>query len=337
MYIKLLISLGLVLIQCRLIDAAVSVAGTDAYLAKSAAQKAALIWSNCQESAKSAGWFNKLQLLGMFLEGMCPSFRAKGDELPYRNWFFGYRKKYIHTVGAIGRVNWVSKGSHSYTGLFQGATNGFLRLSLAGEPDKSELKTIPGFGLKFVRDGIDSGNLVAMFGVAGQQSWNFFKNDFWNHIIAASGFLLEKAAQKFATATNNVQQVGLSDMARYGNDGIEVKNPLFPYKLRFHRPGGANEFPDAYQHSFLEDLKAIKKGVLYQVHAMDKPTELGGTEKYIADLVIVSPVITSKWADERMFIRHQDMGEDLMIHPEWNPFTEAFRKVAKPEVKCPYH
>ena len=56
------------------------------------------------------------------------------------------------------------------------------RLSLALEPDTSKLNTAPGMGLKFLRDGMDSANLVAMYSVDGQESWNFFKNDFSNHI-----------------------------------------------------------------------------------------------------------------------------------------------------------
>ena len=58
----------------------------------------------------------------------------------------------------------------------------FSRLSLALEPDTEKLNTAPGMGLKFLRDGVDSANLVAMYSVDGQESWNFFKNDFSNHI-----------------------------------------------------------------------------------------------------------------------------------------------------------
>ena len=58
----------------------------------------------------------------------------------------------------------------------------FSRLSLALEPDTEKLNTAPGMGLKFLRDGMDSANLVAMYSVDGQESWNFFKNDFSNHI-----------------------------------------------------------------------------------------------------------------------------------------------------------
>ena len=53
---------------------------------------------------------------------------------------------------------------------------------MALEPDTSKLNTAPGMGLKFLRDGMDSANLVAMYSVDGQESWNFFKNDFSNHI-----------------------------------------------------------------------------------------------------------------------------------------------------------
>ena len=45
-------------------------------------------------------------------------------------------------------------------------------------------------GLKFLRDGVDSANLVAMYSVDGQESWNFFKNDFSNHIPESGGTLL---------------------------------------------------------------------------------------------------------------------------------------------------
>jgi hypothetical protein len=41
---------------------------------------------------------------------------------------------------------------------------------------------VPGFGLKFLRDGMDSANLVAMNSVEGTTYWNFFELDFSTHI-----------------------------------------------------------------------------------------------------------------------------------------------------------
>ena len=141
-------------------------------------------------------------------------FRAQGDEMPWEGLVFhDYREKLIHSVGVVGTVEWKSVGSHPYTGVFKGSNNAIIRLSLAAEPDEAKIKTTPGFGLKFLRDGVDSGNMVAMFAVDGQQSWNFFKNNFTNHIPPLASAALAPLGMKFATATKNVAQVGLSNMA----------------------------------------------------------------------------------------------------------------------------
>lgn len=69
-------------------------------------------------------------------------------------------------------------------------------------------------GLKFLRDGVDSSNHVAMFSVNGQPGdWNFFSNDFNNHVGAATDIKTKALAVKFATETYFVQEVGLSEMA----------------------------------------------------------------------------------------------------------------------------
>lgn len=87
----------------------------------------------------------------------------------------------------------------------------------------------PGFGLKFLRDGVHSGNLVAMYGVNGAESWNFFKMDFSNHIGAAEGIALNLVAKKFSSGTPFIQYVGLSDIAQYDQHGNEVAAPKFPF------------------------------------------------------------------------------------------------------------
>ena len=55
------------------------------------------------------------------------------------------------------------------------------------------------------------------------------------------------------------------------------------------------------------------------------PTELGGTESLIASFVTASTLVTSYWGDEHMFFRHQKMDDDLVIHPEWIPYTPVFK------------
>jgi hypothetical protein len=44
--------------------------------------------------------------------------------------------------------------------------------------------------VKFLRDGIDSANFVSMNSTAGQPNdWNFFSNEFFNHIAAPEGVI----------------------------------------------------------------------------------------------------------------------------------------------------
>jgi hypothetical protein len=298
---------------------------SDEYLQLSAAEKNELIFSNCLEDTTAADWIPALEMVGMFLESMCPTIRAQGDELPYEDTLthHGTRRKYIHTVGTVAQVEWQNLGGHSFTGLFQGASQGIVRMSLANQPDPAELNTAPGIGLKFLRDSMDSANLVAMYGVDGQESWNFFKNDFTNHIPAGGAALLPLSL-KFAEATMYIQQVALSDWANYDEAGTPVDSPVFPYSLRFH-PTGDIQFSDTYVRPHTEDLVTIPNGsTLYEVYAMDQPEELGGTEVHIADLVMTSDMITSLWGDQHLFFRHQDMMDDIDLIPEWKEYTESF-------------
>ena len=68
-------------------------------------------------------------------------------------------------------------------------------------------------GLKFLRDNMDSANLVSMYSVDGTPGdWNFFSKDFTTHIGPTTGALLALGI-KFATETEFVTEVGLSNMA----------------------------------------------------------------------------------------------------------------------------
>ena len=317
-----LLSISLAMLQTSLAWQEVS---SDAYLMLSAAEKNEIIFANCMEDTTSAEWFSLLEMPGIFLESMCPTLRAKGDEMPWESGliFSGLRKKYIHTVGALGQVEWRNLGEHPYTGIFEGAGQGIARFSLAKEPSSSSRATAPGMGLKLLRDGMDSANLVAMYSVDGQDSWNFFKHDFTNH-IGPGGLELVPLEIKFSEATNYISEVALSDFGRFGESGTPVADPKFPFMLRFH-PTGEFSFSDEYVRPFTEDLTSIPKGsTLYEVWALDQPTELGGTEQHIADLVLVSDMVTSLWGDKNLYFRHQDMAEDVEIYPEWEEYLDKF-------------
>jgi hypothetical protein len=308
------------------------------YIALPAQDKAQMVWENCFMDQTSQDWMGALDIGQIMFEDMCPTFNFEGDQMIVA-WTGNTRRKYIHPVGAVGRVEWVDLGDHPYTGIFQGSTEGITRFSLALQPDEALLNTAPGMGLKFLRDGMDSANLVAMYAVDGQESWNFFENDFTTHIPGINGALNVLGA-KFYTATNNIRQVGTNNWSRYGQDGVEVADPVFPYRLVF-RPTGEIEFSDTYVHPFTEDLKTIPKDTtLYQIFALDQPEELGGMEKHIGDLILRSEMITSLWGDQNLYFRHDDMAHDLVIKPEWNEFTPQFGLFFEDDPsqssKCPY-
>lgn len=167
---------------------------------------------------------------------MDPSIHLVGDT--FENGWLGTRTKYIHSVGVVAQVKFVPVANHAgYTGMFaEGCDNAFIRYSIAKSDDITKKTAAqaydnftPGFGLKFLRDGMRSANLVAMKGVNGQDSWNPFHYDFSNHIPSAEGVALKLVAKKFQTATPIVRYVGLSDFAATNQKGQAVSNAKFPY------------------------------------------------------------------------------------------------------------
>jgi len=303
------------------------------YIAYPAVLKQATIWHNVLFNQTSGPWPAKNTLTegGYPVKGLdpCPSLEFPGDELPVG------RVKAVHTVGSVGKVKFVpiarrqdpyyphtgQKGP--YTGIFQGASFGIVRISTYNEPapncETCEDPTF-GMGLKFLRDGVESASLMAASS-EGQKSWNAFKNSWSNHIPALNN---DKSILTFSSgASPHSLQVGLSDWARYGENGRPIADTEinYPYKLVF-RPTGEIVFPDEYHGALVDDLATIEKDtVLWDVFAWDNPEELGGREELIGSLILTSPLVPSLWGDTKLFFRHQDMRDDFILRPEWEEFT----------------
>jgi len=108
--------------------------------------------------------------------------------------------------------------------------------------------------------------------------------------------------------------LGHSDFAMYNNDGTQVKNPVFPFNVRY-APKGNIVFPDEFTEDVLEQLKTIAPGTeLYDVYARDSP---GSEEKVIATIVSETQLVTSRWGDTKMFFRHHRIDDDIRYRPEW--------------------
>ena len=294
----------------------------DAYIGKSATEKMDQLWTQVKSDASEGSW---LHLPGVLIEGMGESFDSPGDDMPC--YWDGCRNKDIHSVGVISKVKLVSSGNHPFTGVFKGADQGLIRQSTAAPYSSGTKNLKPGMGLKFLRDGHDSANLVAMFSVDGQDSWNFFGNDWSNHIPVPQSKALAPLAIKFHTATDYIQAVGLSEMAQFDQAGNEESNVVFPFSLRF-APMPEFQWSDDYTEDPLEQLSGIPSGsTIWEVYGMDAPTEMGGKEHLIGSLVTSSETTKSNYSDDMMLFRHQRAEADIAAKPEW---TEYYPKYQNP-------
>lgn len=316
---------------------------TQTYFNKPASHKMDLLWNKLSENQHSLGFYSDFTVSGIFLEGMKPSFDVVGDE------FQAGRKKLIHTVGGVVKAQFISTNDHFYTGIFEGCNNVLIRLSIAKKQDisKSNAKGAadnfaPGMAIKFLRDGFPSANVQAMYSVNGQESWNFFKNNFSNHIPSATGLQFKALGLKFSTATSYIQTVGLRDIAAITEKGDLVPKPIYPFELIF-KPAEElrNKYTDEYSTDYMDQLKSVPKGtLLYSVYAISKPTRI---HEKIGELRTTSEVISSRWGDESLFFRHNYMDIDLMENPSWKDYVPEFSIFGgnkdlevKEKKKCPF-
>ena len=133
------------------------------------------MWKELSKNQSTYKYQDAVGVGKIFLYDVSKTFEHRGDELPRNP--FGERKKLIHSVGVVGKVKFISDQNHPYSGIFKGADYGVIRLSTASKPSEMQ-PMVPGLGLKFLRDGQESANVVAMpqfNGVGGQpDDWNFF-------------------------------------------------------------------------------------------------------------------------------------------------------------------
>lgn len=115
----------------------------------------------------------------------------------------------------VGLVRWLDVGGHNYTGIYEGVSDGLVRLSEANFllPEVDGLT--PSAAFKFTRDGMPSVNHVANTGWEPSGSYDFMANEFKTKI---GGFdntcLIETIQRKFQDVHKNVGSVGLAEFSR---------------------------------------------------------------------------------------------------------------------------
>jgi len=273
-------------------------------------------------------------ILPIFMESMQTVFDNMKDEMPVG------RKKYIHSIGSICKFELDIKAKSPYTGIFaQGKQEGFIRMGSALPPTSTGLT--PGLGFKFARKGVPSGGFVGLYSLVAGTTWNFFEKSQSNHIAAPVGPTMI-LAKKFMQASQCAPQVGLSDLARYSQDGTEHKDPQFPFKLfmvpsqkvQMTAENGMPKMTDGkwtvdQVHEFMDKFEVGTP--LYKVYACDKPktngAELNPTDGSVeeaceepfelGDMVTTSECTTSSYGDNEFHVRHQRIEEDWALRPEF--------------------
>ena len=239
------------------------------------------------------------------------------------------RTKVIHGQGAVCQFSLAVASTSPFTGIFSpGTKTGLIRLGNALTVDEPnplhDTPMFPGYGIKFLRTGVRSADWVGLRRTGAGGSWDFMNASFSNHVKPDAALL---ALQKFQQASGCVDMVGLSDACSYGQDGVKVETPVFPFEVIFE-PSGAIHFPDQKKSSddILRELASIPAGTkLLDVYAFASPDSAkSGKSLKIGAISTTSACVRSLFGDNELFFRHQRMEEDFALAPEWLAQMEKF-------------
>lgn len=261
-------------------------------------------------------WPSLLALGHIYIESMSPTVEHVSDTFP------SGRSKLIHSVGAIAQCKFEYNGNGNYTGLFRQADFGLCRYSSALEPDTSDTSDpedsnfIPALAYKFLRDGVPSGNFMSMHLLSAQDSWNPFAYPLSNHLSRKNlDIKTSLLGHKFDSVSDWAFFLGLSDFAKYRQDGTAEPRPNFPYQLIFQPSSQvSNLFPDTYDQYFTDQLSTLPAGTtLYSILAKESP---GAHPVVIGSIVLQTPFTTSDYGDNTLFLKHQIFEQDLAYHKD---------------------
>lgn len=199
------------------------------YEAQSAACKLEMIWERTIEDDRVQDWFDGIAQLPIFMQDTNETFDWFGDEMPQG------RLKIVHTQGTVTKIRYENVGDHPYTGIFRsGADFGVMRISEVSRTDPEVPRTSPGFGVKWLRDGMPSANGTAMFSFAGQPSFNFLANSWTTHLAEPQNVCGRMTiSSKFAEGTRHLGNTSVLDWAQFDQFGRREEVVVWPFMLRF--------------------------------------------------------------------------------------------------------
>ncbi len=280
----------------------------ESYENQTAAAKVEDLWGKITADQVSGETSNPI---GVLNAGIQTSFDNVRDVSPEG------RVKGIHSVGTICKFDFTVANDSPYTGLLAPGmvSEGLLRMGPALEVTESS-GVVPGLGIKLFRDGVPSGNFVALVTLnpLPDSSYNFFESEFSNHIPTADTALTKTLVVKFRQGSTCPNKVGLSDLTAFDSKGTKAEANLFPFKLTM-RPNWQIENVPMNQEQLMNKLTEVPVNApLFDIFAYDSPY---GIPHKIGSFVPNESCVMSKFGDNSLFIRHQRVEEDWQLRPEW--------------------
>lgn len=280
-----------------------------------ACEKQDVLWDKIQASAyKELPEYQKFgipQIWGMGKQEIAIKGNYHSDFAP-AGW-----KKFLHRRGALAKIKVVPVAGQ-FTGVFQGADCGLLRLSLTYKTTDSR-PVAPGLALKILRDKTFSANISALVSLDGQgKEFNFFKFPMSNIVPIGEGFGQKIVHKIFSKASHYPEELLLNDMASTDSHGVTIKESVSPRQL-FFKSGPGLAFSSS-EHDVREDFLSIPEGtVVYKVYALSekhlkfdystytaiKASKFLKEAQHIADIVTTSEFIASDFGDDGIFFKHQ--------------------------------
>ena len=248
----------------------------------------------------------KIDVIRLFLTRLRKKMDWSSDETPPK-W-----RKAIHAHGSVAKIKFILTSDTHYTGLFQGADYGFLRLSLVGDPTKRGFA--PGLAIKWFVDGKPSADFSALVSLAGQgKNSNFFANEFTNIVPAVSQIGPQLINLIFRRVTRYPTKISLQDLGSVDQQGRPILTPHYPEQV-FLTPNPNVQFSEHSNTDFRNDLTSIPAGtLLFSVYAIDPSiieSEMSSVSdcrnhaRHIGDIITTSEFVSSFYGDSQLFFRH---------------------------------
>jgi hypothetical protein len=283
-----------------------------------AAEKQRLLWERICATVYGDGPLPRVAALRFGLDILLTGFlRARylgrsmlhaSDETP------DGRRKLIHRLGSVARIEWIASGELPYTGLLGSSCPGLIRLSHAAPGPGGRFGFVPSIAIKLLVDGRPSHNLVSIPSLDGQgDNQDFFLRRGSTVLPPADGMIMGFLQRRFQAAIDRLGNGGdagigpLRGVAATDPDGNRAADPRAPYELIFE-PGPDVPHDPAPQPDFRRKLEQIPADtVLYRVLAADKA---GGPEVRVGDIHLRDTFVTSEYGDRRLFFQHDQWEPD---------------------------